>query len=117
MDLKWLGSSLAVRGQIGVSDIPALKALGFRLIINNRPDGEDSDQPLSDQIAKAAALADIGYAYVPVAKTGPTPHDAVEFARAFHDAGGKTLAFCRTGNRSEAIWRLIGEMQTTTKRR
>lgn len=116
MELNWLTPSLAVSGQIEALDVPGLAAQGIRLIINNRPDGEEPGQPRSDQIATAARAAGIDYAFVPIAKTGPGPHDAVEFAHAIHDAKGKTFAFCRTGNRSAATWRLIGEMQTAKKR-
>lgn len=110
MELKWLDPTLAVHGQIEASDIPALRSQGIRLIINNRPDGEEVGQPTSDEIAKAAEVAGIGYAHVPVAATGPTQHDAVAFAKAIHTIGGKALAFCRTGNRSAATWRLMTEM-------
>lgn len=110
MELKWLDPSLAVHGQIMADDVPALKAQGIRLIINNRPDGEEAGQPTSAEIAKAAADAGVGYAHVPVAKTGPTQSDAVAFAKAIHTLGGKGLAFCRTGNRSAATWRLMTEM-------
>lgn len=115
MDLTWLSPSLAICGQIGIGDIPTLKAQGVRLIINNRPDGEEPGQPESRALATAAQAANIAFAHVPVATTGPTQHDAVEFARAFHNAGGKALAYCRTGNRSAATWRLLGEMQSAKK--
>lgn len=116
MELKWLIPALAVSGQIRPEDVATLKGDGIKQIINNRPDGEEPDQPSSAAIAKAAADAGLDYAYVPIAKTGPTQRDAVEFARALHASDGTTLAYCRTGNRSEATWRLIGEMQTAQKR-
>ena len=45
-----LDDKTLVAGQIGPADVPALKAEGVTMIINNRPDGEDADQPTSAEI-------------------------------------------------------------------
>jgi len=52
-----LDEKLLVCGQITPEDIDQAASAGVRLIINNRPDGEEPGQPLSaDLKAKADAL-------------------------------------------------------------
>jgi uncharacterized protein (TIGR01244 family) len=98
--------AFAVSPQIGPEDIAAAKAMGFTLIINNRPDGESPEQPAGAEIEAAARAAELDYVFIPV--TGrPTPDQA----KAVSDAAsrGKTLAYCRSGNRSITSWAL-GEL-------
>ena len=54
MELKRLTDTLSVSPQITVSDLPAIRAAGFRVIICNRPDGEGADQPTFAEIEAAA---------------------------------------------------------------
>src|SRR5690606_11148109 len=57
---KPLAEGFWVAPQIEPGDIAAAKALGVRVIINNRPDGEEPGQPdgaAIEQAAKAAGLA------------------------------------------------------------
>ena len=70
------------------------------VLVNNRPDGEEPDQPLASEIEDAAAAAGIGYRYVPIIR-GIGPADVEEMQAAMREAeGGKLLAFCRSGTRS-----------------
>ena len=48
MTPRRLDERAAVAGQIRPGDIEALRALGVRMIINNRPDHEEAGQPTSD---------------------------------------------------------------------
>ena len=73
------------------------------MIINNRPDFEDSGQPHSADIEEAAAKAGIAYRFVPVLR-GIGPGDVESMVEALAEAGaGKTLAFCRSGTRSAYV--------------
>ena len=89
--------------QIVPSDIPGLAAAGIRLIVNNRPDGEEPGQPTSGEIEAAALAAGLDYRHIPVA--GGFPPGTVEaMARALEQ--GPVLAFCRSGTRSTFLWAL-----------
>lgn len=55
MDPRKISDLLSVSPQLSVADVAEAKALGFRAIICNRPDGEGADQPSFDEIAAAAA--------------------------------------------------------------
>lgn len=98
---------LSVSPQIALADVDEAARQGFRLIINNRPDGEEPGQPPSREFEAAAAQAGIAYVHIPV-RGGPT-HEQVETQRqVFADADGPALAFCRSGTRSIVTW-AIGE--------
>ena len=99
-----LDEKTLVAGQIAPGDVADIAAQGVTMIINNRPDGEDQDQPASADIEAAAASAGIGYRHVPIAR-GMGPSDIEAMRDAMHEAGdGKLLAFCRSGNRSALAW-------------
>ena len=36
-----INDRISVAGQIGIADIPGIAKAGYRLIVNNRPDGEE----------------------------------------------------------------------------
>ena len=101
---RQLDEQTRVAGQIFPADLPGLAAEGVTLIINNRPDGEDEDQPTDAEIEAAASAAGIDYVHVPIARgMGPTEVEAMRTA--LHGAGdGKVVAFCRSGNRSALAW-------------
>lgn len=89
--------------QIVPADISTLSAAGIRLLVNNRPDGEEPDQPSSAEIEAAARSAGLDYRHIPVA--GRFPPERVEaMAEALEQ--GPVLAFCRSGTRSTFLWAL-----------
>ena len=93
---------VAVR-QLTVGDVDEAAALGVRLIVNNRPDGEEPGQPPSAEIESATRAAGLDYRHIPIA--GAFPPERVEaMAEALEQ--GPVLAFCRTGTRSTFLWAL-----------
>jgi uncharacterized protein (TIGR01244 family) len=89
--------------QLTVDDIDDAAAAGIRLIVNNRPDGEEAGQPSSAEIESAARAAGLDYRHIPIA--GGFPPERVEaMARALEQ--GPVLAFCRSGTRSAFLWAL-----------
>jgi uncharacterized protein (TIGR01244 family) len=101
---RQLNDKTLVAGQIAPEDVPALKALGVTLSVNNRPDGADVGQPAGDEIEAAAKAAGIDYRHVPIAR-GLGPSDIEAMREAMHSTGdGKMFAFCRSGNRSALAW-------------
>ncbi|HEX8239438.1 MAG TPA: TIGR01244 family sulfur transferase [Allosphingosinicella sp.] len=89
--------------QLTVGDVDEIAAAGIRLIVNNRPDGEEPAQPSSAAIEAAARAAGFDYRHIPVA--GGFPPERVEaMAEALEQ--GPVLAFCRTGTRSTFLWAL-----------
>jgi uncharacterized protein (TIGR01244 family) len=102
-DFRRVTDSLSVSPQVTEADMARAAAEGFVLVINNRPDGEDPDQPSSATMEAAARAAGLDYLYAPV-RGGPTP-DQIEAVRAAVEAAdGPVLAFCRSGTRSIVTW-------------
>jgi uncharacterized protein (TIGR01244 family) len=106
-DFRKVTDDYSVAPQIDVSDIAKAKALGFVMVINNRPDGEVPDQPTSEQMAAAAKAAGVAYVHIPV-RGGPTAEQVEIQRQLLAEADGPVLAFCRSGTRSIVTWS-IGE--------
>jgi uncharacterized protein (TIGR01244 family) len=104
-DIRPVTEDFAVAPQIEPADMAAIAARGFRLVINNRPDGEAPDQASSAQMEAAAHAAGLDYLYVPV-RGGPGPGEIEAVLAAVNGAGGPVLAFCRSGTRSIVTWSL-----------
>jgi uncharacterized protein (TIGR01244 family) len=101
-DIRKVTEDFAVAPQLTPEDLPAL-AGRFTLIINNRPDGEETGQPCGEEIEAAARAAGLGYYALPI--TGlPAPAEAEAMRQATEAAGGPVLAFCRTGTRCIVAW-------------
>jgi sulfide:quinone oxidoreductase len=99
-DIRQITPSFAVAPQIEAADFAALVSLGYRTVIDNRPDGESPDDLQSADALAAAKAAGLAFIYAPF-QGQPTPQ-AVE---AVIQAGpGPVLAYCRSGTRSITAW-------------
>ena len=96
-------STLVSPRQIFPADLRAIAAAGVRLVVNNRPDGEEAGQPTSAEIEAAALAAGLGYRHIPVAGGFP-PAQVEAMAEALDQ--GPALLFCRSGTRSTCLWAL-----------
>lgn len=107
LDLRRLTSSYAVAPQIDPSDMAALKAAGFVMVIDNRPDGEIGADLQAETMARAAAAAGLAFVVNPVTP-GSFPPELVARQRAAIDAAaGPVFAYCASGNRSTVVWELV----------
>jgi uncharacterized protein (TIGR01244 family) len=98
--IRQLDDRTLVSGQIAPDEVAGLADQGITVLVNNRPDGEEPDQPLAADIEAAAEQAGIAYRFVPIIR-GIGPADVEAMQEALRDAaGGKMLAFCRSGTRS-----------------
>jgi uncharacterized protein (TIGR01244 family) len=103
--MRELDDKVLVSGQIRRDEVAALRTQGVTLIVNNRPDGEEPDQPLGAEIEEAATAVGIDYRSVPIIR-GIGPADADAMRDAISSSPGKVLAFCRSGTRSALAWAL-----------
>ncbi|MBE7635984.1 TIGR01244 family phosphatase [Sneathiella sp. P13V-1] len=106
MEAKKISDSLSVSPQITKDDIAALKEMGFRSIICNRPDGEGADQPTFEEIEAAANEVGLTIKYQPVTSGKVTDEDAEKFGALFEELPKPVFAYCRTGTRSATLWSL-----------
>ena len=106
MDLKPISPFFTASPQLSPADVGAAASLGFKAIINNRPDGEGDDQPRSDEIEAAARASGLEYRHIPVVGGQISDEDIAAFQAALEEVTGPVLAFCRTGTRSTTLWAL-----------
>ncbi|MFD1914534.1 MULTISPECIES: TIGR01244 family sulfur transferase [Alphaproteobacteria] len=109
MELIPVTEKFSVAGQLQPDDFAKLRRLGFRSVINNRPDGEDPSQPGTDVEEAAARAAGLDYVFIPVTSTLMTADDARRFAEAIVASDGPVLAHCHSGARSFYMWVLAGD--------
>ena len=115
LDIRQVTEDFAVAPQIEVRDMAEAARRGFKMVINNRPDGESPDQPTSLEMEAAAREAGMDYRHIPVVGTPQTAQ--VEANRkAVAEADGPVLAFCRSGTRSIVTWSL-GEAMAKSRPR
>jgi len=58
--------NFATSAQVQTSQFSDLAKGGFMVIVNDRPDRESDDQPLSSKLAGEAKRQGLGYAYIPI---------------------------------------------------
>lgn len=102
-DIRSVTPLFATAPQLLPEEMEAAAARGFRLVINNRPDGEVPGQPSGAQVEAAARAAGMGYLHLPVVG-GPTPGQVEQMRLAIAATEGPVLAFCRSGTRSIVTW-------------
>lgn len=102
-----LTDAFSSAAQISPADVAQVAALGFRTLINNRPDGEGGEgQPTSAEIEAAAKAAGLHYAHLPVVSGHITEPQARRFAELLATSPKPVLAFCRSGARSQNLFRM-----------
>ncbi len=78
--------------------------VGFRSVINNRPDFEHGpEQPTNGRIEAAARAAGLTYRFLPVAGGYQSPEEIAAFAELLATLPRPILAFCRSGARSTRL--------------
>jgi len=102
--IRRLDDKTWVSGQVAPHEVAELKESGVTMLVNNRPDNEDADQPMSADLEAAAKAAGMEYRHIPI-RYGMGPSDVEAMRDAINATGdGKLLAFCRSGNRSTLAW-------------
>ncbi|NBW76652.1 MAG: TIGR01244 family phosphatase [Sphingomonadaceae bacterium] len=101
-----LTDSVLASPQISIADLSEAKALGVSLVINNRPEGETSDQVPGSEIEAAARALGMDYVAIPVTHAGFSGPQVEAMATALKSTAGKVLAYCRSGTRSTLLWAL-----------
>lgn len=97
--------------QITADQIAEATALGVKLIVNNRPEGEGDDQTPGEEIEAAARAAGMDYVAIPVTHSGFSEPQVKAMADALDTAQGGVLAYCRSGTRSTLLWALAEASQ------
>ena len=100
MSIAVVSERFAVAPQLAPGDLAAAAGAGYRVLVCNRPDGEEAGQP--DAAAMHAAATEVGmeFHHIPI-WGGAFPDEAIAaFGALRRTASGKVLAYCRSGTRS-----------------
>jgi uncharacterized protein (TIGR01244 family) len=103
LELKRINDRVSVAPQISPTDLPAIRAAGFRTIVNNRPDDEAPDQPSSAEMQAAAEAAGLAYHFVPLGRDGVSAELIAQERAALEGSAGPVLCYCRSGTRSTTL--------------
>lgn len=106
MSFPQLSSTLSVATQLQPGDLKTLAEAGIKTIINNRPDGEEMNQPSAAVMAEQAKALGLAYLHQPVVGGMIGDGDIEEFTRLLDNAAQPVLAYCRTGTRCTVLWAL-----------
>lgn len=110
LPLQSVAADVCVAPQLSPSAMADAARLGFRSVVNNRPDFEGGpDQPTSDQIEAAARAAGLEYRFLPVSGAYQSPQDAAAMAQLLRELPRPLLMFCRSGARSARLFALAQE--------
>ncbi len=104
--LMELAPGLTAAGALTHDHIEALAAAGTKIIINNRPDGEDPGQLDADEARRLSQAHGIAYHHIPFVGATLTAADIDAFAAVLKSAHEPVVAHCRSGTRSTMVWAL-----------
>ena len=98
-------------GQINPEDVVQIAALGYKSIIDNRPDFEGGNsQPLHTDIQKIVLENGMEFAYLPVISGAITPDQVQKMADLLESLPKPILSFCRSGARSTNLYHLANSL-------
>lgn len=109
MNIKNVSKSFFVSDAISVEDLPTIKALGVKVIICNRPNGEQSEQTSFEDIQGSALVLGISCYYLPTSPKDIDYSISEEINKQIDESDGVVLAYCRSGLRSMSLWS-VGQM-------
>ena len=102
-----IAADVCVAPQLTPEAMAEAARIGFKSVVNNRPDFEEGPtQPTSAQIEAAARAAGLHYRHLPVSPAHQTPEDAAAMARLLDELPRPMLMFCRSGGRSGRLYQL-----------
>jgi uncharacterized protein (TIGR01244 family) len=101
LPIRQVAPDVCVAPQLTPEAMAEAARLGFRSVVNNRPDFEHGpDQPTNASIEAAAREAGLEYRFLPVSGGHQTPEQIAAFARLLDELPRPLLMFCRSGARS-----------------
>jgi uncharacterized protein (TIGR01244 family) len=106
MDIRALTPTYAVSPQIEIADLSAIKAAGFAVVIDNRPDTEIPPHLHTSAMRDAAEALGLVFVANPIIGGALTAQNVVAQRAAIDAAPGPVLAYCASGNRCSIVWAL-----------
>lgn len=105
LPLRAIAADVCAAPQLTPEAMAEAARLGFRAVVNNRPDFEHGpDQPTSAAIEAAARAAGIEYRHLPVDGGYQSPEQIEAMAQLLDELPRPVLLFCRSGARSARLY-------------
>ena len=105
LPIRAIADTVSVAPQLSPEAMAEVARLGFKSVVNNRPDFEHGpDQPTNAVIEAAARAAGLQYRHLPVDGGWQSPEQIAAFAQLLKDLPAPVLAFCRSGTRSTRLY-------------
>ena len=95
---------ITIYKQIYPTQCAKIAELGYRSIINIRPDNEQVTQPSSQDFAVATKHANLAYHYLPFDDERLSLVTVEQFACFYHAVPKPILMFCGTGARAKLLY-------------
>lgn len=107
LPLRPIAADVCVAPQLEPAAMAEAARMGFKAVVNNRPDFEHGpDQPTSADIESAALAAGLQYRHLPVSGAYQSPEEAAAMAQLLAELPRPLLMFCRSGARSTKLYEL-----------
>lgn len=103
VEIHRVSPGFAVAAQLTATDVAMASREGYRIIVCNRPEGEEPGQPSQEEIAAEAARHGLAFIVLPFAGH-PSPDAVAATATLLDGASEPILAYCRSGRRSIMAW-------------
>jgi len=101
-----IDDKLSISDQITIDDVKELADEGVKILMCNRPDGEEPNQLTCAQVKAAADENGMQFVHIPVSGRD-IPYEVLEkFTTTLDSCSEKIHAYCRTGTRSSFFWGL-----------
>lgn len=97
-------NNLTIYKQIYPTQCRKIADLGYRSVINIRPDAEAESQPSSDALAVATKQANLAYHHLPFDDERLSMITVAQFAAYYHAVPKPILMFCGTGARAKLLY-------------
>ena len=112
MDIRQITDRYFVSPQIGVEDLPAIRAAGFDTVICNRPDAEVPPSHQAATIEAAAKAEGLNFHVLELTHQTMTPENVAAQSDMIAAASGPVLAYCASGTRCSVVWSLgqVGQL-------
>jgi uncharacterized protein (TIGR01244 family) len=105
LPLQALTPDISAAPQLSPEAMTEVAAMGYKSVVNNRPDFEHGpNQPTSAELEAAAQAAGLEYRHLPVAGGYQSPEEIEAFAELLEELPRPLLVFCRSGARSTRLF-------------
>jgi uncharacterized protein (TIGR01244 family) len=105
LPLRPVAQDVYVAPQLDAGAMAEVARLGFRSVVNNRPDFEGGpDQPTNASVEAAARAAGLEYRFLPVSGGYQSPEEIAAMGSLLQELPRPLLMFCRSGARSTKLF-------------